>query len=424
MSTINVLISGGGIAGPTLAWWLRKGISAHITVIERFAKPRTSGQAIDIREEAVKIIDRMGLVPIIKAKHTTEEGISFIYADGKTKASFPATGNTEKQSITSEFEILRGDLAEILYDLTKEDTKYVFDEYVTGIEEQENGKVKVTFANHLQPTEYDLVVGADGMVSKTRRVVWGKGPEDNDFLKQMGQYCSFFTIPRIESDTKFAEWYNADKGRLALTRPDQYGETRGYLAVTDGNPSRFDDLKAAIKEGTEAEQKWLANQFVGAGWQTERLVKGMLESKDFYAQHICQVKMEEFTKGRVALLGDAGYCPSPISGMGTSSAMVGAYVLAGELSKSPNDIPKALQQYQAAMRPFVDLVQHLIPGVPQIANPQTNIGIKIMNTAAGILSNKWVQWAAGAVGSVVPSQLLPKVGAQGWKLPEYDGLKV
>jgi 2-polyprenyl-6-methoxyphenol hydroxylase-like FAD-dependent oxidoreductase len=319
MPNLNILISGGGIAGPCLAWWLHKGLpNSTITILERAPEPRTSGQAIDIREYAVDVVRRMGLIDIIKSKGTTEEGISFVYADGKTKATFPASGDEDNQGFTSEFEILRGDLAQIFYDTTKEKVRYQFGEYIKEIEEQGNGKVRVTFANHLQPTEYDLVVGADGMISKTRRVVWGKGPGEKEYLKSLGQYCAFFTIPKIEDDTKIAQVFNVPGGRISALRPDQYGETRAYLAVTYSDMAKFDGAKKAMGESVEAQKKWLENQFADAlgEWQLERIVKEMKDSKDFYMQQTAQVKIDEgFVKGRVALLGDAGYCPSPISGM-------------------------------------------------------------------------------------------------------------
>jgi len=319
MPNLNILISGGGIAGPCLAWWLHKGLpNSTITILERAPEPRTSGQAIDIREYAVDIVRRMSLIDIIKSKGTTEEGISFIYADGKTKATFPASGDEGNQGFTSEFEILRGDLAQIFYDATKEKVRYQFDEYIKEIEEQGNGKVGVTFTNHLQPTEYDLVVGADGMISKTRRVVWGKGPGEKEYLKNLGQYCAFFTIPKIEDDTKIAQVFNVPGGRISALRPDQYGETRAYLAVTYSDMAKFDGAKKAMGESVESQKKWLENQFADAlgEWQLERIVKEMKDSNDFYMQQTAQVKIDEgFVKGRVALLGDAGYCPSPISGM-------------------------------------------------------------------------------------------------------------
>lgn len=318
MSKLNVLISGGGVAGLCLAWWLhRRNLTSKITVIERAPEPRISGQAVDIRNAAVNVIKQMGLEESIKAKTTTEEGIEFVYADGKTKASFGTTGEDGAQSLTSEYEILRGDLAKIFYERTErlDGIEYVYDESISEIQEVKDGRIQVAFKNRLPQAEYDLVIGADGMISQTRRIVFGKGPEDKDYLHPLGQYCAFFTISRIGSDTKWAQWYVAPGGHAVVTRPDQYGETRAYLAVTDSNLSRFDEIKKAMKQNSEVQKAWLEKEFEGAGWQTARVVEGMKTAPDFYMTEIAQVKMDQFVTGRVALLGDAGYCPTPISGM-------------------------------------------------------------------------------------------------------------
>jgi 2-polyprenyl-6-methoxyphenol hydroxylase-like FAD-dependent oxidoreductase len=223
-----------------------------------------------------------------------------------------------KNAVTSEFEILRGDMAKILYDTIKDmdGIKHVFDETIVNIEEKSPGKVEVTFANHLQPTIYDLVVGADGMMSRTRRIVFGHGPKNDDYLYRLGQYAAYFTIPKTAEDTRFAQWYNASRGRLILKRPDQYGTTRIYISVTDANLSRFDEIEARLRDkGRVEQQKWFEKEFEGAGWQTARVIEGMKEADDFYMQQIAQVKMPKWTKGHIALVGDAAYAPSPISGV-------------------------------------------------------------------------------------------------------------
>lgn len=220
--------------------------------------------------------------------------------------------------MTSEYEILRGDMAKIVYDATKdlENISYVFDEMVTATEEQENEKVLVTFKNKLPKTEYDVVVGADGMMSRTRRLVFGHGPNNDDYLYRLGQYSALFTMPRADVDTQYAQWYNAPKGRLFLLRPDQYGTTLAYMSVTDSKLERFDEIDKLLKEGTRNEQEaWFEKEFDGVGWQAERCISGMKQADDYYVQQIAQVKMDSWVKGRVALVGDAGYCPSPISGV-------------------------------------------------------------------------------------------------------------
>ncbi|KAF1843268.1 FAD/NAD(P)-binding domain-containing protein [Cucurbitaria berberidis CBS 394.84] len=417
--SLHILIAGSGIAGPCLAFWLHRfQPSSQITILERSPELRLGGQAIDLRSAAVPIVERMGLLGKVREKTTTEVGMEFVYADGKTKATFPASGNAEQQSMTSEFEILRGDMAKLLYDETKhlESVKYVFDEMIIAVEEKDSGKIEVTFQNSLPRLEFDLVVGADGMMSRTRRLVFGHGPKNDDYLYRLGQYSALFTMQRTEEDTKFAQWYNAPKGRLVLLRPDQYGTTRAYISVTDGNLSRFDEIDRLLQEGTrEQQQAWFEREFQGAGWQTDRVMRGMKEADDYYIQQIAQVRMDTWVKGHVALVGDAAYCPSPISGVGTGAAIVGAYVLAGEISKSPTDIPYALSQYEKVARPFVDKVQKLVPGTPQIANPQTEWGIKLFNTVAGVLSHPFAKRFGSIVYSWIPAMGPTTI----WSPPEY-----
>jgi len=416
---LEVLIVGSGIGGPCFAWWLYKLLpNVHITIVERSPEPRLGGQAVDLRSAAITIVDRMGLLQAVKDKHTTEAGVDFIYKDGKTKATFEASGDQDHQSGTSEFEILRGDMAEIMYNATKDlpNITYVFDETVTQIEQADaSKKVNVTFANGFPQTSYDFVVGSDGMTSRTRRLVFGHGPRNDNYLYRLGQYAAYYTIPRTDEDTKFAQWYNATRGRLIFKRPDPYGTTRVYMAVTDGNLKRFDELDALLKKGSRDEQQaWFEKEFEGAGWQCPRMVEGMKTSKDFYMQQIAQVKMDKWSKGNVALVGDAAFCPSPISGVGMGSAILGAYILAGEVSRSPNDIPAALERYEATTRPYVEKVQKLVPGAPQVANPQTEWGIAIFNHTLGFASHPFMKRFGGLVG-----KLIPAFGKNEMKFPDY-----
>lgn len=192
---------------------------------------------------------------------------------------------------------------------------YAFNETISSVTE-ENDKVKVVFSGDLPSAYYDLVVGADGMMSHTRRLVFGKGTRLDDYIHRLGQYAVLFTMPKSEQDTKFAQWYNAPRGRLLLLRPDSYGNTRAYVAVTDSNLSRFDELDAAMKRGDrKAQEEWFEKEFQGAGFESERCIRHMKKADDFYLQQIAQVKMDKWSKGRVVLLADAAHCPSPISGV-------------------------------------------------------------------------------------------------------------
>jgi 2-polyprenyl-6-methoxyphenol hydroxylase-like FAD-dependent oxidoreductase len=193
---------------------------------------------------------------------------------------------------------------------------YVFDEMISSITQTADSKVEVTFTNRLPTAQYNLVVGADGMMSRTRRLVFGRGPNDDEYIHRLGQYAVLFTMPRTEQDTNFAQWYNAPRGRLLLLRPDSYGNTRAYVAVTDGDLSRFDSVDKAMRKGDRKEQEaWFEKEFKGAGFESDRCVREMKRAEDFYLQQIAQVQMEKWSQGNVVLLGDAAYCPSPISGV-------------------------------------------------------------------------------------------------------------
>jgi 2-polyprenyl-6-methoxyphenol hydroxylase-like FAD-dependent oxidoreductase len=236
-------------------------------------------------------------------------------------------------------------------------------------------KVEVTFSNGPK-REFDLVIGADGMGSKIRRLAF---PDENP-LKGLGKYTSFFTIPYKEEDGNWGQWYNASGGRCILLRSDNAGYTRAYLSIMSSKPAGY--YKLSIPE----QKKPFREMFEDAEWQAQRVLDGMDESDDFYMQEIAQVKMEKWSKGRVVLVGDAGYCPSPISGMGTSLAIIGAYILAGELAACKGDWEKALEGYEEKMRPFVTKARRLSPGTPGIVNPQIEWGIMILNSIVGFVS--------------------------------------
>ena len=373
MSKPSVLIAGAGIAGPVCAYWLsRAGIRS--TIIERAPELRNTGQQIDVRGSGLTVVKRMGLEEVVRSKTTKEKGLAFVNSRGKRLAVFPVD---EKggMSFTSDIEILRENLVKIFYDASKEDTEYIFGDHVAEIHQENGKKVRVVFEKGGEK-EYDFVIGADGMNSKTRQLAF---PSEKP-LKSLGQYTSFFTIPYKETDGEFACWYNAPGGRCILLRPDSAGCTRAYLSIMSSKPAGYEKLDIP------AQKKMMREMFEDAGWEALRVLKGMDAAEDFYMQEIAQVKMDHWSQGRVALIGDAGYCPSPISGMGTSLAIVGAYVLAGEIAKCGDDYKAGLEGYEERMRPYVTKAQSLPPGAPAIANPQSKWGIAVLNNIVRFIS--------------------------------------
>jgi 2-polyprenyl-6-methoxyphenol hydroxylase-like FAD-dependent oxidoreductase len=363
----SILISGASIAGPTLAYWLNAA-GWQTTVIERADKLRGEGQNIDIRGAAREVVRRIGIEDAIKAANTGEQGTEFLGRRGEVKARFPA-GTSDTAGATAELEILRGELSQIITDRTTPATEYLFGNKITGLAQDADG-VTVSF-DEGDDRRFDLVVLAEGMRSRTRALVFGEEPQ----IRDLGMYTAYFTIPRTSTDTDWWRWYNATGGRNVSLRPDNLGTIRATLSFLS-EPRGYDEL-------TVPEQKQvLRRRFGDVGWEAPRVLAA-LDDTELYFEALGQVRAPVWHRGRVALLGDAAYCASPISGMGTSLALVGAYVLAGELAASPSP-EEAFSNYEKIMRPYVDQAQKLPPGAPRIANPKSRAGIAVFHTGVAL----------------------------------------
>ena len=382
MSGLRILISGAGIAGPALAFFLARA-GAKVSIVEKAPALRTGGQNVDVRGVGLKVVRRMGLEAAVLRKTTQEKGVTFVDASNRRRADFPVDPTGRNLSMTAEIEIMRGDLAEIFYEATRHDVEYIFGKTIEGLHEN-NDKVEVDFSDRSKQ-EFDLVVAADGLGSHTRRLIFGE--KQKSPISSLGQYVAWFTIPREASDGMWARWYNAPGRRLILLRPDtQSGAsqiTRASLWICNNS----EELQGYFKLSVPAQKVMMHKLFGDAGWEATRVLARMDSAEDFYMQEVAQVKMEDaWTRGRMAVLGDAAYCPSPISGMGTTVAIVGAYILAGEIAKNPRDHRAAFASYETAMRPFVVKAQKLIAGGPQMANPETAWGIAIMHWFLAFIS--------------------------------------
>ncbi|WP_438025642.1 FAD-dependent monooxygenase [Sorangium sp. So ce233] len=379
----TVLISGASIAGPALAFWLAR-YGFRPVVVERAGALRLGGQNIDVRGAARKVARRMGIEDDIRAATTGEQGLRFVDEHGVTRAEFPVE-SADAGGFTKELEILRGDLARILYDRTRDTTEYIFGDQITGLRDH-GDRVTVSF-EHGAERDVDLVVAADGIRSRTRTLIVGDEPR----IRQFGLYGSYFTIPRAESDGAWARWYNAPGRRAILLRPDNVGTTRASLWFL--SPPR------GYERSSVAEQKaLLASVYADAGWEAPRVLTGLAHAEDAYFEAISQVMAPRWSHGRAALVGDAAYCPSPLSGMGASLALVGAYVLAGELSRHA-DHRDAFAAYEKLLRPLVDVAQKLPPGVPWIAYPKSRPGISVLHGVVRLASSPLARRLGGWLGS-------------------------
>lgn len=383
MSKLKVLVVGASIAGPTAAYWLAK-TGATVTVIERFPKLRTNGQNIDIRTAGVTVMRKMpGMEAAVRAKTLQLEGLSFVRDNGRPYGIIKATGNPDQQSLISEYEIFRGDLAQILVDQTKdnENVKYVFGEQVASMQQNEksDGPITVEFMNGLPTSEYDLVVACDGATSRTRAMGLGCGVRDH--IIPTNCWAAYFSIKQdLLKGSKLAQAHSAVGGRFISLENDLSGVNRvGMLAI---NPQVSRDatlpLRKVIEQGDDALKQFIAQHYKGVGWKTDEIIKGMMETRDLYASEIVEVKTPRLYKGRFALVGDAGYASS-FTGSGTTLALTGAYVLAGEVGKHKGNLEAGLKGYEERMRPIIDDLQKVPPFVPTFMAPQTAWGIWLRN---------------------------------------------
>ncbi|MER7585382.1 FAD-dependent monooxygenase [Kitasatospora sp. NPDC097691] len=360
MDNTDILVSGGGIAGPALAHWLRRH-GFDPTVVERAPGPRPGGQAVDLRGASRTVVERMGLTERVRALCVEQRGIALVDRRGRHSARIPVE-LFEGEGIVSEVEILRGDLADVLREAT-DDVEYLWDDTVTALAEDADG-VTVTFEN-APARRFALVVGADGLHSAVRRLAFetpGGGPgggKDRGHYHPLGGYHSWFTVhdPALARDLD--SWflmYNAPGGLVAGARPGRLpGEVKASLGFRSA-PLTYD------RHDDDALKLLLADRFAGAGWEVDRLLAGMRTAEDFAFDSFGQIRLDHYSRGRVVLLGDAGYSPSPLTGLGTSLALVGAYLLAGELAAADGDFRTAFARYEELMRPYVTQAQELPPG--------------------------------------------------------------
>jgi 2-polyprenyl-6-methoxyphenol hydroxylase-like FAD-dependent oxidoreductase len=355
---MHVLISGASIAGPALAFWLRR-YGIDVTVVERAPRLREGGYCVDIRGAALEVVDRMGLRDTLRPFEADTLSNAIIDEQGRRFGRTPRGFGVIDES---DIEILRGDLVRVLHEATHADVRYRFADSIAALEPRTDG-LTVTFASG--PTErFDAVVGADGVHSHARALAFG--PETT-FVRPMGSAMAVHSAPNhLGLDREQLLFMGL--GRIASIKSANANRTL-QLALFFPAPQVFDHRDVA------AQRRLVADAFAGAGWEFPRLVEAMWTANDFYCDLTCQVRMDRFHTGRVALVGDAAYCPSPMTGQGTSLALVGAYVLATELARG-KDPSSAFERYDAAMRDFVRRNQNLALKIGSGFAPQSSFQVR------------------------------------------------
>ncbi|WP_406004896.1 FAD-dependent monooxygenase [Streptomyces sp. NBC_00637] len=373
---LRVLVAGGGVAGQALAFWLTRG-GHRVSVAERFPALRAAGAQVDLRGQGIEAVERMGLLDAVRGKLVDEKGVAFVDSRGKAKATIMAnTSGQGRQTLTSEYEIMRGDLVRILHDATRDDTEYVFGKSVDSFE-QDAHNVVAHFSDGSSGA-FDLLIGADGQGSRIRRALL---PQSSDPYWRVGIHMAYWFVPHIASDSAIRDTYMVPGGRQIMRRSHNATETQVYFVMREDS----EEASAIHRAPVDRQQEFWASRFRDAGWQTGRFIEGMKTSPFFYSQEIVQVRTDTWSKGLVVLAGDAAHCASPYSGMGISGALVGAHVLAGEINRHPGDLPTALANYDRVLRPFVNEIQGDVnPRLLRLGMPMTQRAIDVFQATTAL----------------------------------------
>jgi len=342
----SVLISGASIAGPTLAYWLDR-YGFDVTVVERADAIRSGGYPVDVRGTAIDVVERMGLLPQIRSAHIDTSRLTFLDAGGRPIATIApeaiAGGVTGRH-----VELPRGELTSLLVDLTRDrKVRTRFNESIAALHDDGSG-VEVRFRSGAQQ-RFDIVIGADGLHSNTRALVFG--PEA-PFNRCLGFCFNLFSLPNDRGLAHEAVVY-AEPGRAAgVYAVGDSHRLLGFLNFCTDEPPFHSVMDVDLQ------RQRTADMFSRGGWEVPRLVAAMLCADDLYFDTVSQIHLPRWSSGRVALAGDAAHAPSFLSGQGTSLALVGAYVLAGELAAHPDPVD-AFAAYETIARPFMEANQAL-----------------------------------------------------------------
>ncbi|MFC4909328.1 FAD-dependent monooxygenase [Actinomadura gamaensis] len=355
----RILISGASIAGLTLAHWLaRHGFRP--TVVERDPAPRAGGNGVDIRDDAVTVMERMGLMSRARELAADVHGMKFVDAADRAVARIDTRD-------AGSVEIMRGDLVALLREAAG-DAEFLFGDSIRALEQDDDG-VTVSF-EHAPARRFDLVIGADGMHSNVRRLAFG--PEDG-FIRHKDHYFAFADADAALGEDRWVTMFNTPGKMAGIYRSGNHAQAKAYFV--------FRSARLDYDHRDVAEHKRLVGEaFADQPWAPARgLLDAALADPGFYFDALAQVHMDSWSNGRVALAGDAAWCASPASGAGAELALVGAYRLAGELAAAGGDHRVAFARYDAAHRPLVDRKQQIGPNV-RLMVPKTDGGRCVRDT--------------------------------------------
>ncbi|MFF7442058.1 FAD-dependent monooxygenase [Streptomyces sp. NPDC008122] len=368
---MRILVSGAGVAGPVLAYWLtRHGFS--VTVVECApALRRTGGHAVDLFRSAMNVSEKMGVLPRIEERATGTNRMT-VHPEGSRRPVRADLSRIFGAASDRHVEIMRDDLGEIYHDATRDDVEYVFGDSVTAI--SPDGEVRFERAS---PRRFDLVVGADGLHSTVRRLVFGEESRHHAFI---GAYFGVLTLP------------NAPGLDGELLMHVGVGRTVGMYGARHLGDARALFLFRSEREldcdhrDVPRQKELLRGAFAGMHADVDRWLDELDRTPAFYFDSITQVRMDTWSRGRVTLVGDAGYSPGPAVGGSTSLSVVGAYVLAGELARAGGDHERAFPAYERAMAEHVRGSREAALGAAKTLIPTSRLGVQGLAQGARLIS--------------------------------------
>ena len=338
----SVLISGASFAGLAAAFWMHR-LGYVVTVVEVAKDLKKGGTPVDIREGVIDVVKRMGLSERIAARSLNRRPMEFLSGDGEPYA-VKATKGSFDGSVVEEYEIERDVLLDLLFDEVRADVEFRFGDSIAEMEETAD-EVAVSFASG-QRRVFSLVMGCDGTHSAVRRMCFG---EESSFLVFLQCYFSLTIVDKLLIEEDTAQMFNVPGKAVMLS---------AYNGKTDIGFCFFSEEKIVYdRRDREQQRRMILDAFAGEGWRVREFLKEMVGCDNFYFDQLCQIRMKSWTKGRVALVGDAGYCPSPAAGMGGSMAILGAAALADALQRYPDDLGRAFAEYDRSFRPTVEAIQ-------------------------------------------------------------------
>ena len=383
MRAQTVLISGAGIAGTALGYWLlRHGMEP--TLVERAPCFRQGGYMIDFWGLGYELAERMGILSRLKSEGYFITEVRLVDQCG---ARITGIDQAAIRSVLKDryLSILRGDLANEIYRTVADRAKFVYGDGITSIEQSAAG-VRVTFARS-QPRQFDLLIGADGLHSTVRHLAFGNG----SLKKYLGYYAASFSVrDYVRRDENVYICYSIPGKQIA--RYALRGNRSVFLFVWAA------DAELRIPEHEAVQKERLRQAFSGVGWESDDILEAMDFSDDFYFDPVCQVRTDRWSSGRVALIGDAAFCPSLLAGEGASLAMAAAYLLAGELQKSDGTLHVAFHEYERKFRPFIEEKQRSAEQFARWLAPKSQFGIHVRNFAIRLTSSpRLAKWVMGRI---------------------------